>query len=408
MGLKRRIASGAVLGLLLALSTTPASAALEAEGLAASVGTGRSTWVQVSAGDRHTCGITPTARLFCWGSDAAGQLGDGGTNTDRGAPVEVAGGRRTWVEVSAGAVHTCARTVNGDLWCWGSDFWGQLGNGGANSDVGTPVQVTGGSGPWADVSAGYEHTCGVSRARHLWCWGKDGSGRLGDDDPVADRTTPTEVAGAGADWRTVTAGVFHSCAIKTTGRLFCWGVDSAGQLGDGLPLAERHTPVEVVGGRTDWTMVDLGRSHTCGLQRTGALSCWGWDDAGQLGDDAANTDQSAPAPVAGGALRWTSVSVGGYHSCAARRAAGGLSDQLFCWGLDAYGALGDDAALADQATPVAVAGSWAVLAGVDAGEYQTCARSRLGLLSCWGLDSNGQLGDGGTNTDKPTPVPVTG
>ncbi len=399
---------GAVLGLVLAVGVAPVAASPGAAGRGAAGGTGagRSVWAQVSAGDRHTCGITVAGRLYCWGSDAAGQLGDGGTNTDQGAPVEVAGGRKVWVQVTAGGFHTCARTVRGQLWCWGSDFWGQLGNGGANTDVGAPVQVTGGGGAWADVSAGYQHTCGRTLGGRLWCWGNDGSGRLGDDAAVADRTEPTEVAGATADWRTVTAGTFHTCAVKRSGRLFCWGLDSAGQLGDGPPLVGRHTPVEVAGGRTDWTAIALGRSHTCGLQRSGALACWGWDDAGQLGDDAAHADQASPVPVAGGP--WRAVTAGGYHTCASGRAARGFGDQVYCWGLDTYGALGDGAPLADQPLPVPVSGGVGVLSALDAGEYHTCARLDLGRLRCWGLDSNGQLGDGGTNTDQAAPVLVAG
>lgn len=411
---QRWISFGAAVGLLLlVVGVAPASASPGRQALGAGIGsagaaTGRtSIWLQVSAGDRHTCGITLTGRLFCWGSDAAGQLGDGGTNTDQSAPVEVAGGRRLWAQVSAGGFHTCARTVVGKLYCWGSDFWGQRGDGDANTDVGEPVPVTGGAGgPWVEVSAGWQHTCARSLSRHLWCWGNDGSGRLGDDAAVAERTEPVEVAGATGDWRTVAAGIFHTCGVKTSGRLFCWGLDSAGQLGDGPPLAEQHTPVEVAGGRTDWKAVDMGRSHTCGLQRGGALACWGWDDAGQLGDDAAHASQAAPVPVSVGTTRWTAVTAGGYHTCAAGRVAGRSDDQLFCWGLDTYGGLGDDATLANQPLPVAVAGASGALAALDAGEYHTCARTGLGRLSCWGLDSNGQVGDGNPNTDQPTPVAV--
>lgn len=402
-----RIWVRAVVGLLLVVGVVPAGATAGARTADAVRAPRGNVWLQVSAGDRHTCGITLTGRLFCWGSDAAGQLGDGGTNTDQAAPVEIAGPRKVWVQVSAGGFHTCARTIVGQLYCWGSDFWGQRGDGGANTDVGEPVRVTAGATAWADVSAGYQHTCARSVNRHLWCWGNDGSGRLGDDAAVADRTEPVEVAGATADWRAVTAGIFHTCAIRTSGRLFCWGLDSAGQLGDGPPLTEQHTPVEVAGGRTDWTAVALGRSHTCGLGRTGSLHCWGWDDAGQLGDDAAHANQAVPVPVAG-ETRWRAVAAGGYHTCAIGAGRHGAGGTVSCWGLDTYGALGDDAALADQPVPRPVAASPQRATTLTAGEYHTCSTLTPGRLSCWGLDSNGQVGDGGTNTDQPTPVPVAG
>ncbi len=381
-------------------------------------------WRQVDAGTYHTCGVKWSGRLYCWGSDAAGQLGDGGTNTDHTTPVEVAGGGRIWTSVSAGNFHTCATDWKSRLFCWGSDFYGQLGNGGANTDLGAPLEVgapVGASGDrmlWTAVSAGYEHTCARMNTGRLYCWGNDGSGRLGNDAAVANQTLPVEVAGAATDWTSVSAGTFHSCATTRDGRLYCWGLDSAGQLGNGTPLAEQHTPVEVAGVGSRWADVGAGgSSHTCARTREGRLYCWGWDVHGQLGDDAVPADKASPVEVAGGA-RWTDVSVGSWHTCARKVTSPFGDTQLQCWGLDEKGAIGDDAPLVNRFTPVPVALPGVIVVAVSAGTYHTCAltlfdrprsSTRVGRMSstCWGFNSNGQLGDGGT-TDQPTPVAVVG
>src|SRR5690606_3377450 len=135
-----------------------------------------------------------------------GQIGDGGaTNEDQSSPSEVAGGRTDWASVSAGGFFTCARTTSGQLFCWGSDFYGQLGNGGDNTDVGEPVAVAAGNRVWKQVSAGSEHVCARSRAGRLFCWGRDGSGQLGNDESLVNQTVPVEVAGGATDWRSVAA-----------------------------------------------------------------------------------------------------------------------------------------------------------------------------------------------------------
>lgn len=164
----------------------------------------------------------------------------------------------------------------------------------------------------------------------------------------------------------------------------------------------------MAGGATDWAVVALGRSHTCGLKRSGQLRCWGWDDHGQLGDDGAFADKHTPVPVAG-ATRWTAVAAGGYHTCA-RGTTGRLwasRTRLYCWGLDNVGQVGDGAALANQPLPAEVAGSGIGWVSVRAAEFHSCARTVIGRLFCWGHDSNGQLGDGGANTDQPTPVAIS-
>ncbi len=407
---KKLVAAASLVVALFVMTVTEGATTAQAQtagsGAAQTAGSGAaeagsSDWRQVSAGGVHTCGIRRSGRLYCWGYDAVGQLGNGGANSDASTPVQVAGGGTNWASVSAGSVHTCARKTDGRLYCWGYDGNGRLGNGGANSDASTPVQVAGGASNWATVSAGDEHTCARKTNGRLFCWGKDVYGQLGNGGANADRTTPAQVAGGATNWASVSAGFNHTCARKTNGRLFCWGYDNNGQLGNGGANADRTTPAQVAGGATNWASVSAGGAHTCARKTNRRLFRWGWDGNGQLGDNATLGDRTTPAQVAGGATNWRTVDGGGAHTCGRK-----TNGRLYCWGSDLFGQLGDNAAIGDRATPVQVAGGATDWRIVDAGGGHTCARTSTGRLFCWGGDVNGQVGDNPTFASQPTPVEV--
>lgn len=170
---------------------TPATATATAQSAAPEVGT--ADWRTVSVGGYHSCGIRLTGRLYCWGSDSKGQLGNGGANTDQPTPVQVAGGATNWTQVTAGDNHTCARRATGRLYCWGADGGGQLGDGGANLGQPTPTEVAGSLTDWTHVEAGGIHTCARRATKRLYCWGFDGNGRLGDGGANTSQPTPVEV-----------------------------------------------------------------------------------------------------------------------------------------------------------------------------------------------------------------------
>ena len=335
------IAVVAVLGAVAGFGGADGVGAEEAPGVEAAA----DEWTTVSVGAAHTCGIRVTGRLFCWGRDTEGQLGDGGANADQDHPVEVAGAATDWVAVSAGGVHTCARKADGTLWCWGADGSGQLGDGGTNSDQATPALIAGGVTDWRAFDAGESHTCARRATRQLRCWGRDNVGQLGDGGTNADQGSPVVVPGG--RWAPVAGGQLHSCARKTNGRLFCWGRDFNGQLGDGGANTDQTTPVQVDGAATDWRRVATGDNHTCARRTAGRLFCWGSDADGQLGDDPANASQTTPVRVPG--TRWAVVSAGGNTTCATK-----TNRTLFCWGSDQFGQLGDGGANAASATPVRI------------------------------------------------------
>jgi alpha-tubulin suppressor-like RCC1 family protein len=362
---------------------------------------GSSDWRVVNGGTQRTCGIRTSGRLYCWGRDEFGALGDGGGSADQPAPVQVATGGTNWTAVSVGTSHTCGLRAPGQLWCWGSDYDRQLGDGATNSTTPTPARV-GSATDWRQVAAGDAHTCGLRANRRVYCWGSDLGGQLGDGGTAATRAIPRLVAGGFADWTAVTTGAFHTCARRATGRLYCWGYDAEGQLGTTGPNANRTVPTLVSGSITNWVQVTAGGQHTCARRATRQLYCWGSDDNGQLGDDGAFGGQrAAPAAVAGGGTTWTSVTAGGAFTCG-RRTTG----RLWCWGNDSSGELGDGGTDLDRASPVQVGGGATDWTAVEAGGSATCARITSGRLYCWGSDSHGQLGDGSPLADQGRPVEV--
>ncbi len=360
---------------------------------------GAIAWASVSAGGDHTCGIATTGELYCWGQDTFGQLGDGGANTDQPAPAQV-GGASNWSRVSAGTSHTCAVKTNGRLYCWGRDHTEQLGDGVGTTDQPAPVRV-GTAANWEAVDAGGGHTCGRRTTGRLFCWGSDTRGRLGDDPVELQRWEPVQVAGGATDWASFDAGDSHSCAIKTTGQLFCWGYDGSLKLGDGDTETDQLTPVRAGANRARWTSVAVGDFHTCAVKTNGRLYCWGSDAYSQRGDGAGDSGFDGDPVRVGTATDWRAVSAGRAHTCARNAAR-----QLFCWGIDATGQVGNDAGTSDQPTPVEVGGAATDWADISAGRLHTCARRTRDAVYCWGFDDSGQLGDGGTDTNQALPVQI--
>ena len=367
-------------------------------------------WVQISSGFYHTCGIRDTGRLYCWGQGHRGQLGNGGTANAVAVPTEVAGTATDWKSVSAGSSWTCAIKTNGTLWCWGRDDFGQLGNGPGGGDVLTPTQV-GTDTDWKSVSAGLgETTCGRRANKRIYCWGRDNFGQVGNGSgSSANVETPTAV-GSNADWTSVSTGGYHVCGRRSNGRLYCWGKDDEGAVGDGGTGVNRPSPSQVAGGFADWTSVSAGLTHTCARRATGRIYCFGSDIHGGIGDGGAtNTNRFAPVEVKGARTDWAAVFAGGYVTCARR-----TSGQLFCWGDDFNGQNGTGTTPTgpnfQRAAPAQVAGAATDWRTATIGNLHVCARKSTSRIFCWGYGFFGQRGDGqsgpGANV-QPTPTEVS-
>lgn len=334
----------------------------------------------IAADSVHTCALATNGAAYCWGDNEAGELGDGGAEAVSTVPVPVSG-HLTFSSVSAGSGDACGVTATGAAYCWGSDYFGQLGDGDTTYHL-TPVAVSGGL-KFSLISTGVYHTCGVSTAGVAYCWGGNDFGVLGHGDS-SNRTMPVLVAG-GLVFSTVSVRRFHACGVAG-GAAYCWGLNQSGQLGDSLAELSSPVPVPVAGGHA-FTTVSVGAAHSCGLTTSGIAYCWGSNGFGQLGIATASPPASTvPVAVAGG-LTFNALSAGSYHTCGVTP-----SGAAYCWGQNRGGQLGDSTA-ADTTAPTPVAGAL-TFSTVGSGVYHTCGVTPDGAAYCWGLGDYGQLGQG--------------
>ena len=242
----------------------------------------------VSVGFNHACGLDPIGALYCWGRGNLGQLG--GSGTDEVAVPTATGFETAFAEVVSGGSHSCALTAEGAAYCWGRGHSGETGTGSGAEEVLVPTLVRGGL-VFRQISAGQHHTCGVTTDGEGYCWGL--GGMLGTD--TEDRFEPVRIPGAHV-WAEIQAGAAHTCGIVADGAAFCWGLNGTeGRLGidDVATNSESLTPVPVHGGLEFQFLSVWG--HTCGIEASGRLYCWGSNGFGQMGHGA--SDDVAPTPV---------------------------------------------------------------------------------------------------------------
>ncbi len=285
----------------------------------------------------HSCVSRQDSQVRCWGAGGQGRLGNGETG-DVGLPVETTGISAADTVVTGGS-HTCAVLNNGRLRCWGNNGQGQLGTGvilsnptfdHQKSDVilqtGAPLQ-----GVW-EASLGSAFSCAVTRDNDAYCWGFNNNGQLGLGDNAAARRFATRVTALPPAYR-VTAGSNHACAIVVGGDVYCWGRGSEGQVGDGL-TSDRYSPT-AVNLPEPAVSIAAGAFHTCAALADGQVYCWGDNGYGQVGQGSTGGHQATPAVVTGVSDVHVVVT-GGDHSCALNR-----SGQVRCWGRNGAGQLGD-------------------------------------------------------------------
>ncbi len=231
----------------------------------------------VACDGEYTCAHFNGEKLYCWGKNSLGQLGDG-TTTNRGTPAPVAaGGLSTTRQVAAGVQSACALLSSGEVYCWGWNVFGTVGDGtGASTE--TPTFVMGGA---AQLTVGNFQACALQMTGAVKCWGDNSLGQVGDDS-MEQRNSPVDVTGLSANIQLVRAGRGHTCAINTTGHVLCWGSNVYGHVGDGT-TTQRNAPVATL---LDAVAKDLalGDHFTCALAVNGSVFCWGRNSDSQLGD----------------------------------------------------------------------------------------------------------------------------
>jgi alpha-tubulin suppressor-like RCC1 family protein len=355
----------------------------------------------VAAGYRHTCSLTSSGGVKCWGYNVFGELGDG-TRTDSMIPVDVRGLSEEVTAIAMGSGHTCVLTLSGGVKCWGDDSSGELGQGtielvdGSRMDSVIPVDVIGLPSGVTAIAAGKDHTCALTSSGGVKCWGDNGSGELGNGTTTLSNI-PVDVTGLSSGVMAIAAGSNYTCALTSSGEVKCWGQNEYGQLGDGT-TTNSSIPVDVVGLSNGIVAITAGGSHSCALTSEEVVMCWGWNSNGQLGNQS-DTDSSVPVKIIGLSSGVISLSAGDMHTCALTSDGG-----VKCWGYNHFGQLGDGTSTASN-VPVDVNGLSGQVIAISLGSGYTCALITGGGVKCWGENEFGKLGDG-TTTNSSVPVDV--
>jgi alpha-tubulin suppressor-like RCC1 family protein len=346
----------------------------------------------LAAGYDHTCALTSTGGVKCWGANGAGQLGNGSTTASL-SPVDVVGLASGVKAISAGLEISCALMGGGGVKCWGSNRFGQLG-----SDVmtysPTPRDIPGLTAGVAAIAVGGVHTCALKSEGGVACLGGNAKGQLGNG-TNADSSVPVDVLGLSSGVAAITAGGDFTCALAIAGVAKCWGWNYIMELGDGTKT-DRSVPVDVLGLPSDLTVIAAGGQHTCALTPARGVMCWGNNISGQLGNGTP-TDGSAPVDAWGLTSGTSAIAAGGYHTCAITDSGG-----VRCWGFNRFGELGNGSTT-QSSIPVDVTGLTSGIVAVAAGDYHTCAITSRGGVRCWGWNGLGQPGIGAQNLSS---VPI--
>ncbi|MEM9467110.1 MAG: S-layer homology domain-containing protein [Actinomycetota bacterium] len=388
----------------------------------------------ITAGEAHTCALLNSGTIRCWGLNDLGQLGYGDTE-NRGdelgemaalPPVDF-GGTRTAQSLTTGDKHTCVLTTTSDVKCWGDNDFGQLGQETFN-DIGNEPDEMGndlatsnlGTGRTAvSLVAGRDHTCAILDDDSLKCWGRNSSGQLG----LGDQENRGGVAGDMGDFlatvnlgtgrtaQAVSLGDIHSCAILDDDTVKCWGDGGEGQLGQGddldigdadMEMGDDLDPIALGTGRTA-AALSTGDRHTCAILDDGSVKCWGTSLFGQLGqenddqlgDDGGEMGDALPAVDLGAGRTAVAISTSANHNCVILD-----NGDLKCWGRNDSGQLGygdtedrgDDADEMGDDLPAVDLGDGRTAVAVTTGNQHTCAVLDDSTLRCWGNNDAGQLG----------------
>jgi alpha-tubulin suppressor-like RCC1 family protein len=305
--------------------------------------TGGVNWKQISGCTYMNAGIKTDGSLWLWGSNYYGQLGNGIYPGTVSSPVQTIAGGTNWKLVSCGNYHTMAIKTDGSLWGWGNNNAGNVGTNNT-TPYSSPVQTIAGGNNWKLVAGGQYMTAAIKIDGTLWLWGQNTNGQLGTNN-ITSYSSPVQTVASGNNWKQVSVREGQTAAIKTDGSLWTWGYNLYGQLGTNN-ITSYSSPVQTIAGGTNWRQVSCGYQHTVAIKTDGSLWGWGNNTTGNLGDNTVVANSSPIQTIAGG-TNWKYVS-GGQATTAAIKTDG----TLWTWGQDVtYGALGDNAFI-NQSSPI--------------------------------------------------------
>lgn len=375
----------------------------------------------VSLSSSHSSALSLTGQVFMWGNNQYGQLGDG-TSTNINIPTEItsafslAAGDQI-ISLSLGVNSSSALSATGRVFMWGFNDNGKLGDG-TTTDRNFPTEITSRFSLAAgdqiiSLSLGWYHSSALSETGRVFMWGYNGSFGLLGDGTTASRNIPTEITSKfslseGDQIISLTLGWYHSSALTSFGRVFMWGSNGDGELGDGT-TTNRLVPTEITSSFPPFLMIisiSLGKDHSTALSATGRVFMWGNNYFGELGDGT-TVDRYVPTEITSRFLleesdQIISLSLSVYYSSALSE-----TGRVFMWGNNEYGQLGDGTTT-QRNVPFETTSTFSLAASdqiisLSLGAYHSSALSETSRVFMWGFNGNGQLGDG-TTTNRNVPV----
>jgi alpha-tubulin suppressor-like RCC1 family protein len=305
---------------------------------------GNKTFCQISSSkyDYYSQAIDKNGKSWGWGGNNKGvYLGDN-TYGVKSTPVAVCG-NHTFCKIETGNLHTIAIDNNGKLWCWGFNDNGQLGNNNPPTAENTPISITSGR-TFCKISCGYQNSAGIDKNGKLWTWGYNLYGQLGNNS-TSNKSTPFAIGGVNKTFCEIYCGQFHMMALDFNGKSWTWGYNSSGQLGDNTNLS-KNTPVSVYGNKT-FCKISVGGYHSIGIDYNGKIWSWGRNLNGQLGNQTIVCEKT-PVMLVGINKTFCKISGGNINTISIDK-----YDKMWGWGYNNYGQLGDNSTI-DKCTPISI------------------------------------------------------
>lgn len=364
------------------------------------------SFIDISSGELHTCAIKSDGIIYCWGRNDSGQLGVGDT-IDRKRPVKVNFSRfiekdasLVFQKVKSAEASTCALSNRNEIYCWGYNIDARLGDG-TNENSNIPIKVDASNLTQNESFKDFDilggHVCGLTNLGNLYCWGSNSFGQLGDNDTKLIPTTQYSNEFNNLIFKSVATGYLFTCGLSNEGKLYCWGRNIYGELGVDISTAESINPILV--SNSIFTQISAGNAFSCSIKDDGDVYCLGANNLFQMAND--NTIVNSFTPI-----KWDTTNTGSnlaklissffYHTCTISN-----EGKVYCWGRNDYGQLGNN----DTTDSIPVASNIENVKKVSAGKLHSCALNNYGQIYCWGNNEYGQLGDG-TNTNNLSPTLV--
>lgn len=361
-----------------------------------------SSFKMFAGGESHSCLISSEKGVGCAGSkNMLGSNATADSNQFKLISSDFFDSNKV-VQIDSNGGTTCALTVNGSLYCWGLNDYGQVGIGTlTDSPIKEPQLIDSMSSGVTEISVGWRHVCAIKDQR-VYCWGRNYEYAVGSPEGDVSIKNPRLVNIIDKKVKKVVTGAHSTCVIMDeNSALKCWGYNQFSVLAMPTTSKSFNSPVTPSGFENDTDLVAMKSYHTCAQKNNGPLKCWGQNNHGQIGSGTVSTSQSVPTNVNGLSEGVKQVSVGEFHTCALFK-----DDQVHCWGRNNFGQLGDETFTTPVKTPTPVHKLFDKVILISAGLNFTCAMNSSEAFMCWGYNNAGQLGIGSTDPTINLPTEI--